>query len=235
MSIQEPPEYTSEDFSVVNRYVDRMAQRHDAAIQHHRALTSEVYIRWAVIALAVGGVSAALIIWALGALNKHPDPIIVEPRVIQPPQVNVTIDGSQFRPTAVGSSAVNDARAAAGSRVESIIGSSTPQSVPATGTTIGPPAPEVINFVIFRELPFVRGKVNQVNIGMKYNKATDEKPTSQWCYVNAPNPSGSAVRVTLANKYENQRFDEELTTSIARELGMSLGDLNAAQRLCTFD
>lgn len=225
--------YTAENFSVINQYVDRMAQRHEAAIQRHRALTSEVYLRWAVGALAVCGLSAALIIWALAALKEKPAPLIVEPRVVQPSPVNVTIEGLPSSSSSTGSTVVSEVRKAAQETVKRVIAGS-PQPNEA-GVPSSPPAAEVVNFVIFRDLPFVRGKVNQVHIGMKYEKATDEKPSSQWCYINAPNPSGTSVRVTLANKLGAQRYDEQLTATIAREVGLNLGDLNAAQRLCAFD
>tara|TARA_R110001599_G_scaffold243206_1_gene442944 strand:- start:367 stop:1086 length:720 start_codon:yes stop_codon:yes gene_type:complete len=239
VSEDRPPTYTAEDFSVVNDYIDRMAKRHDAAIQHRRALTSEVYIRWLVLGLAVAGISAALIIWALSAFNEKPELRIVEPRVIQPPAVNVTIDGSRAVNQAPTPAPVEEVKNAAQkviqklSGVEPQTGGLTPQasSIP---TSNQPPAKEVVNFVIFREIEFVRGHVNKINVGMQYDKA-DEKPSNQWCYVNAPKPNGTTTRVDLAHKFADRRSDETLSATKARELGMTLRDLRSAQERCVFE
>lgn len=239
MSEERTPTYTAEDFSSVNDYIDRMAKRHDAVIQHRRALTSEVYIRWLVLGLAIIGVSAALIIWALSTFNQKPEPRIVEPRIIQPPAVNVTIDGLKALNQTATSAPVEDARNAAQKMVQKITSSqpiaiAEPSLAPSPLSTSQQPEREVVNFVIFREIPFVRGQVNKINVGMKYEKA-DERPSSQWCYVTASKPNGTITRVDLAYKVSDLQTDETLSATKARELGMTLRDLRGAQERCIFE
>lgn len=220
---------------VLGASTDRMAERHDAAIFEHRARAWETYLRWGVAALAVVGISAALILWAWGKTIEKPDPLIVEPRVIQPPEVKVVIDGSGLQGASSSSASRTEIiRQAAEDMVGSIASKSCAPEASDNGQA-APPAPEVLNFVIFKEIPFARGKISQINVGMRYETAGDKRPAWQWCYVTTPNPSGTKAQVDLAHVYGQRRVDSPMTTAMARDLGVNVADLEAAKSRCSFE
>ncbi len=233
---QPVPIVTSQNFDAVNNYIDHLSDRNQSTIEFKKANTLAVYMKWlAVLVLAVG-IALALMMWAYGSGKKQPDPVIVEPRVIQAPDVKVVIERDVFnngqKPDAETDPRVKTAVTGAQQRISEIEPGGTlvidSESVTQSGNS-------VIDFVIFKYAPFGRGLVDEVVVGMHYPDSLAEVPDRQWCYVTAPDEGGVEIQVNLAGRRLGQTFKNPITTEMAKRVSLSTDELLAAQRLCTFE
>ena len=111
-----------------------------------------------------------------------------------------------------------------------------PNVAPKSDTPNEPtPAKPVIDFVVFKYFDFSRDGLKTVVVGMQYKDASMVAPSSQLCYVNKVNLSGTMTRVDLAeNKGDGPKL-HDITSSQAQEVGTTVRSLKAAQRLCVFN
>ena len=226
MSDSSPPTYTTQDFSAVNDYVEHLAARHQTAISERRANIFGTYAKWFAVLIAAIGVAALLTLWGMSLYKEKPEPRIIEPVVVDRP-VPVPLPQGDTR---TGSDPEIQRQLES---IRSTIASLQTDSPVDPLTTDG--ANMVIDFVIFKEVGFRRGDLEEVVVGMQFDDSNSEFPSSQWCYVMKPNLSGTGTRVDLANKVGTERIDRIVTAAMGKELGVSISVLMEAQRLCAFE
>ena len=223
-----PPPYTTQNFDAINGYIDHLASRHQARTARWRSETFGTYAKWIALAVAASGAAAFLVLFGLSLFKEKPEPRIVRP---------VVIDRDVIVKLPEGLGAVQQPRRTdVDQRLSEIMRQIDEIKRGKTGDGTGAqPASPVLNFVIFKEIPFNRAGISNVVIGMRYKDTTSKIPSSQWCYVNKGNLSGTVTRVDLAKKDDKQPIKSTLTLSEAREMRTTLDILRSAQRHCTFE
>ena len=95
----------------------------------------------------------------------------------------------------------------------------------------------VVNFVIFKEVPFQQDGISVVHVGARYNSEADIRPVFQWCYVKTEMKQGSASSryIQLATLDNDRRKNAEIRAQDATEFGTSVNALRRAQQKCEFE
>jgi hypothetical protein len=203
-------EFTHHDFDEVNRYLERLADRHKARVTNLRADTWAIYMKWFAVLIVAAGLAIAMILWAYAALKEKPRPEIVVP------PINVKVENERPSPSPNFQSVVRE--------VQRKAGETTANGAPET----------VIDYVIFRNIPFVRANISEVTIGMHYPDSEAKVPDREWCYITSPNDDGTSTKVQLSVKRGSLKIESELTYQMARSVGLSMSDLTEAKNLCKF-
>lgn len=225
MATDVPPTYTTQNFDAVNDYIGHLADRHRARTARWRSDTVGTYLKWSAVLITATGAAAFLVLWGLSFWREEPDFKVMEPVVVDR-HVIINLD-ERFRARG-GRPDGADRPNRQPPRV--------PNDAPKSDTPKEPtPARPEIDFVVFKYFDFSRDGLKTVVVGMQYKGASMVAPSSQWCYVNKVNLSGTMTRVDLAeNKGDGLKF-HDITSSQAQEVGTTVGTLKAAQRLCQFE
>lgn len=219
----ETPSFTTHNFDAVNDYIRHLAQRHRAWSSQALASTFAVYAKWGAIAILALGAMAFMVLWGVSLLWAKPEPRIVQPIVVDKP---VTINLPDSMRT---SGSFADAARTIGDRARAI------EQRDGSNEAAPDQSKAVVNFVIFRNIPFARAGLDGVTVGMKYDSSTSTIPSSQWCYVKRSNPSGTETVVHLATWSNGARTDLPIGAGEIREIAAPATDIQAAQRLCVFE
>ncbi len=203
-------EFVHHEFDEVNRYLERLADRHKSRVENLRADTSAIYMKWFAVLIVATGLADAMILWGYSAFKEKP-----RPEIIVPP-INVKVENERSSPPSGFGSVAREVQKRAGE----------------TGAVGGPKA--VIDYVIFKSIPFSRAKVSDVTIGMHYPDSEATSPDREWCYITSPNDDGTSTRVELMVKRGGAKIESEMTYQKARSVGLSMSDLTEAKNLCKF-
>ena len=230
------PVVTGQNFDAVNDYIDHLSSRNRSSIELQKANTAGIYLKWLAVLTLATGIAVALMLWAFGSGREKPAPIIVEPRVVQAPDVKVVIEreplNSGQMTTLQPDPRVATAIVGAQQRIAEIAPTGTVVIDSKSVQTITEP---VIDFVIFKNLPFGRGLIDEVVVGMHYPDSNAKIADRQWCYVSTPDENGVEIHVTLAVWRLGEELKTPITVDMARRANVSTDELRAAQRLCQFE
>jgi hypothetical protein len=221
--ISDRHEYTTEDFSAVNSYVNHLAEKNRAGVREIRARNFGEYAKWGAVALVAAGIAAALVMWGISFLKDYE---IVEKQIVVKEPAN-------FKPTII----VNTPATVSEAQRTRNVATSRTRELQETSPSITdePGVKPVFNFTIFKSMPFNIGEIDDVVVGMTYEDSNSAKPSHQWCYITAPNKDGTHTRVNLAIKEATEIRKAPLPSNVAAKLGISEFELERAQGLCSFE
>ena len=204
------------NYDGINSHVEGLNRYVRASVAEKGAGTFAVYAKWIAIMAVAGGAAGLLLMVGYSFLLEPKIRVVTETKVVEKPV--------SYQPTIIvgRKTPERDARQAAESRIDQIADSTQASR-------------SVFNYVIFRTIPFGEGGLEEVVVGMRYDRSEDETPSSQWCYVEKGHAVGGVgTKVSLAVKTGASRIDGEITNAHARELGTTRFILERAQRSCEF-
>ncbi len=93
----------------------------------------------------------------------------------------------------------------------------------------------VVNYVLFRNIPFSEDGFDKITVGMRYDSEGDEEPSYQWCYIERATSVAPVIdHFQLATKSVGH-IDTEILSIHAAELGTTVDVLLRAQSNCLFE